>query len=90
MKEVPQEKKQEDAKPKGGAASVKAPSDPKYYKKVQINNEKPPVKAIKPPIQRSFLQLSTQIKLDAMADEAAEIMTSTGSKQTSKHGQSQH
>ena len=66
---------------KSGAASVKAPSDPKYLKKVQLNNEKPPVKEIKPPIQRSFLQLSTQIKMDTMAEEAAKIMTTTGNQQ---------
>ena len=50
-KAAPTEQKQEEAKQvKSGAASVKAPSDPKYLKKVQLNNEKPPVKVIKPPI----------------------------------------
>lgn len=35
---------------KPAVASIKAPTDEKYFKRVQINNEKPPVKQIKPPI----------------------------------------
>lgn len=64
----------EESQPQG-VASIKAPTDPKYLKKVQINNEKPPVKNIAPPIQRSFVQVASQIKLDMMADEAANVMT---------------
>lgn len=57
---IKDEKKEEPTQGKHQeAASVKAPTDPKYLKKVQINNEKPPVKNIAPPVMRSFVQLSS-------------------------------
>jgi len=73
----------DESNPKS-VASVKAPTDPKYLKRVQINNEKPPVKNIAPPIHRSFVQVSSQIKLDLIADEAASVMTHQSQSQMSK------